>query len=331
MLKMLDVGDECHEERSKTSGLSNQAIQSTSPSLALPALSVPIAQEARTTPTTAESSFCHLEMLSHPTPHIAHQDSHNMTTPIPKPSPIHLTKDISRVAKYFKILYVKACTTCFKLKGKIRKRKALSMSSNAVSTESQETDSVEDDVEYVRTIEVVFKDRNGCEQPPVYARAQFDTGNPINLISPDFVAKCGQIFEPSEGETILETAGNGQFISTGTITGRWTCKARHGPPHFDPKFMDAEFEVSKHTERFDVVIGSDTISKERLMVLAPSLCLTGFRTKTPKRTSGPAVECLNKLNIFLAKYVQENERDQRAAIEQNEARKRQLLQQQVSF
>jgi hypothetical protein len=138
--------------------------------------------------------------------------------------------------------------------------------------------------DYVRTIAVVFEDTNGKEFLR-YAQAKLDTGNPKNLISPAFVAKFpGLKLELHNGEVILETPGNGRFTSIARIAGRWSCDTNdhlHDSFQFDPKFMDVEFEVSDTIERFDVVIGSKTIHKEKLLILRPDLGLTGFRTKPP--------------------------------------------------
>jgi hypothetical protein len=135
--------------------------------------------------------------------------------------------------------------------------------------------------EWVLTVSVIFQDANGQEILR-HARAKVDTGNPKNLISPAFTAQFGFAFDAANERVILELPGGGLYVSTAKLAGRWSCKvnsSRNSPFKFDPKFMDAEFEVSNTDERFDVVIGSDTISEERLLEWGPGIALTGFRTK----------------------------------------------------
>ena len=139
-------------------------------------------------------------------------------------------------------------------------------------------DENEDDP-FVRTIQVIFKDERG-EEILRHARAKFDTGNPENLISPAFVAQFGTLVPDAHNErVILDLPGGSKYVSIARLAGRWTCKLSDSRFRFDPKFMDAEFEVSNSTERFDVVIGSNTLQKEHIMKLRRDLALTGFRTK----------------------------------------------------
>lgn len=151
---------------------------------------------------------------------------------------------------------------------------------NKLEREAKHNSSCDDD-DWVKTVSIIFEDRSGKEILR-HAKAKFDTGNPKNLISPAFAAKFGLSFESRNGEVILELPGDGQFVSNGRITGRWcsminTSHDRH--LYFDPKFMDADFEVSNSPERFDIVIGADTIKSERLLKWGPALALTGFRNR----------------------------------------------------
>ena len=140
------------------------------------------------------------------------------------------------------------------------------------------------DSPFDRTIQIIFKDEQGNEILR-HARAKFDTGNPENLISSAFLSKFGSLIPIKRNKrVILELPGGGKYTSVGRLSGRWTCKLNDPPLHFDAKFMDAEFEVSNSAERFDVVIGSNTIQKEHLLEVRHGLALTGFRTKTPSYT-----------------------------------------------
>ena len=146
----------------------------------------------------------------------------------------------------------------------------------------------DDDDDWVKTISVIFEDNSGNEVLR-HAKAKFDTGNPKNLISPAFAARFGLIFDPRNAKVILDLPGNGQFASIGKVAARWCIQinASHDRRfRFDPRFMDAEFEVSKSAERFDIVIGADTIKSERLLEWGPGLALTGFRPSPPLAASG---------------------------------------------
>lgn len=138
------------------------------------------------------------------------------------------------------------------------------------------------DHDWVRIIALIFEDADGNEIMR-YGKAKFDTGNPKNLVSPDFAARFGLVFEPGQERIILELPGGTEYTSMAKLRGRWSCKVHNSRDlrfQFDPKFMDADFEVSTSTEeRFDVVIGANTIAKERLLQWGPGIGLTGFRTK----------------------------------------------------
>ncbi|KAF2119412.1 hypothetical protein BDV96DRAFT_642437 [Lophiotrema nucula] len=161
-----------------------------------------------------------------------------------------------------------------------------------------------EDEEFARTIHVVFQNDDGVEILR-HARALLDTGNPKNLISPSFIARFSLSLPNNEGSPILETPGDGLYISTGSVEGRFAC------PGADPKFFDAKFEISKVEERFDVVIGSEDINEYNLVNVNPilGLAITGFRAKLKKPS---------KADTDRAKELQRRKR------EQNEARKRAL-------
>jgi hypothetical protein len=137
---------------------------------------------------------------------------------------------------------------------------------------------------FVKTILVAFKDERGNEILR-HARAKFDTGNPKNLVSPDFVKQFGSLVLDESGKrVILDLPGGGRYISIARLAGRWTCRISDSQFRFDPKFMDAEFEVSDTSERFDVVIGSDTLEEEHIVTFRRDFALTGFRTQTASYT-----------------------------------------------
>jgi hypothetical protein len=176
-----------------------------------------------------------------------------------------------------------------------RTRSYIASLCNTLARHSKRDSSFDDD-DWVKTISIIFQDTSGKEVLR-YAKAKFDTGNPKNLISPTFAARFGLIFEPHNAKVILDLPGNGQFVSIGKIAGRWCSKINAAHDRyfrFDPKFMDAEFEVSNSAERFDIVIGADTIKLERLLEWGPALALTGFRSSRPPAASGnvpPVVLC----------------------------------------
>ncbi|KAF2186250.1 hypothetical protein K469DRAFT_148412 [Zopfia rhizophila CBS 207.26] len=168
----------------------------------------------------------------------------------------------------------------------------------------------DDDDDWVRTISVAFVVDG--EEILRHGRAKFDTGNPKNLISPAFAAKFGFVFESGDGDAVLELPGNGRYISIAKVVGRWTGRqnaSRDRRFFFDPRFMDAEFEVSNRTERFDVVIGYETIAKEKLIIWSPNAAFTGFRTK-------PATFDKNEIERAAEK--------QKKNIQENDARKKAL-------
>jgi len=118
----------------------------------------------------------------------------------------------------------------------------------------------------------------GNEEIIRLARAKFDTGNPYDIISRNFVEKIGIPidFFLAGPKKILELPDGNSFTAIGTIVGRWTGKHAFSHGHsFDPKFLDGEFFVSEAHERFDIIIGSRTIANERLLTYSP-VAFTGF-------------------------------------------------------
>lgn len=112
-----------------------------------------------------------------------------------------------------------------------------------------------------------------------YAKAIYDTGNPINLISPSFIQNTfGLEISSTKPEIILETPGGGVLYSTGTVQGRWCPASNRGPDGVfaDDKFVHTVFEVCKEDQRFDVVIGYNTIQQEGLLTWRRDLGLMGF-------------------------------------------------------
>ncbi|KAF2475309.1 uncharacterized protein BDR25DRAFT_340117 [Lindgomyces ingoldianus] len=138
--------------------------------------------------------------------------------------------------------------------------------------------------DFVRTIMIAFVvDKQGSKEEVLrYARAKFDTGNPINLISPKFVRSFGIEIDHGEEQVKLTLPGNGKFKSIATLPGRWCAEGSGRTFYFDPRFYNDKFEVSNVDERFDVVIGYETITREGLMTVKPALGLAGFYPKDTK-------------------------------------------------
>lgn len=113
------------------------------------------------------------------------------------------------------------------------------------------------------TIEVQVNGSFVCRN----ARALFDTGCPLNLMSRTMASIIGVVYPARMGEPILNTLGIDKFRSLGRIEGRWaSCNQS-----FDPKFYDAEWEISDKPEEYDVIIGRDTIIVNKLIKLSPEL------------------------------------------------------------
>ena len=131
------------------------------------------------------------------------------------------------------------------------------------------------------------------------ARAKFDTGNPYNLVSRDFIEKTFNIpfiHFPEGNRELLQLPNGHKFLAIGKITGRWSVAVNSRDKNaggknirFHPKFYDSDFYVSETKELFDVVIGSETIEQYNLINFQSPLGLTGFdgfRTKNPPSVKG---------------------------------------------
>ena len=131
------------------------------------------------------------------------------------------------------------------------------------------------------------------------ARAKFDTGNPYNLVSRDFIEKTFNIpfiHFPEGNRELLQLPNGHKFFAIGKITGRWSVAVNSGDKkaggkniRFHPKFYYSDFYVSETKELFDVVIGSETIEQYNLINFQSPLGLTGFdgfRTKNPPSVKG---------------------------------------------
>lgn len=131
---------------------------------------------------------------------------------------------------------------------------------------------------FERTIKVAFL-VNGAETLR-YAKAIFDTGNPKNLVSRAFVEQqFNYVIPPQRERHILDHPGNGKYVSIGDVEFRWTCDDDNRL--FGQRFIKANFEISKDEERFEIVIGSETIAKEKLAILNVPAGFTGWRAEPP--------------------------------------------------
>ena len=116
----------------------------------------------------------------------------------------------------------------------------------------------------------------------------FDTGCDLNLMSLQFATALG--FDSDKLGTvaapILEGLGGSLFTSVGHITCRWTLAShafkKSSRLYVDPKWYKSKFEVSTRNERFDLIIGRNTIVDFGLLSIKPALGFTGFRQKQPE-------------------------------------------------
>jgi len=89
------------------------------------------------------------------------------------------------------------------------------------------------------------------------------------------------IAESKPGEPILELPGGHTYTSIQKMGGRFAAQDRNISGKklwFDPMFIPADFHVSDKIERYEIIIGMDTIVKYGLMEFRP-LGFTGFRRK----------------------------------------------------
>lgn len=101
------------------------------------------------------------------------------------------------------------------------------------------------------------------------AAALIDTGCPIDLMSRDFAQMLGDPFENFEDadNVTLETLAGTEFSSIGRVAGRWCCFDKPFSSWFNlpQKYMDSVWYVCKVPAGFDIIIGSETINKYRLL------------------------------------------------------------------
>lgn len=112
------------------------------------------------------------------------------------------------------------------------------------------------------------------------AQALFDTGNPKNFISRDLAEQqFGFVFANPEPIKVLDLPGQSEAYSIRQLKGRWIFK-HHG---VDPKFMTDVFEVSSNLdERYDVIIGQESLNKAGVLLVREDVGFTGFRTQMPQ-------------------------------------------------
>ncbi|OCL04674.1 hypothetical protein AOQ84DRAFT_441957 [Glonium stellatum] len=175
--------------------------------------------------------------------------------------------------------------------------------------------------DFIRSIHLAIMHDN--EEKVHIGCAQFDTGNPYNLVSREFIEKTFNVpFNrfPEGKREVLSLPNNHTFCAVGQIHGRWTPvtdseynAAQGGLLRFNPKFYESDFYVSEEKELFDVVIGSKTIKRENLMKLGPPLALTGFdgfRAIDPDSVKGKELEdAHNKQQMARAQNAALKERD----------------------
>ncbi|KAF2799789.1 hypothetical protein K505DRAFT_413437 [Melanomma pulvis-pyrius CBS 109.77] len=140
----------------------------------------------------------------------------------------------------------------------------------------------EDDLLRVIDIEIIVDGH----QVRRTAIALIDTGCPKNLMRQSLAAKFGVTFSSAGGNNlILETIGNGSFESVGEVVGRWASKKdpRKSRLGFDPKYYDATWHVSDMMERWDVIIGLETISKHGLLMVKRELAAPAAFRRAPRQ------------------------------------------------
>lgn len=111
------------------------------------------------------------------------------------------------------------------------------------------------------SIEVLSNGRHSCRN----AAALIDTGCPKDLMSRDFARILGDPFQSFDDLT-LETLAGTEFNSIGQVAGRWCCfESPRSWFNFPPKYMESVWHVGEETAGFDIIIGSETINKYRLL------------------------------------------------------------------
>ena len=101
------------------------------------------------------------------------------------------------------------------------------------------------------------------------------------MISRPFAELFGIITESKPGKPILDLFGPHTVNSIQKVEGRFAADEKNVSGKalwFDPMFYKAEFHISDETDRFDIIIGRDTILKYKFVEFR-SLGFTGFRRK----------------------------------------------------
>jgi hypothetical protein len=111
--------------------------------------------------------------------------------------------------------------------------------------------------------------------------AMIDYHSPVNVISRQLLDRFSDMkVDSTERRHYADTLG-GRAYSVAHVTAKWHCNT---PDLFDPIFDEAEFQISEHRYRFEVIIGRPAIMKHSLFndqgekpMAAPS----GLRTQHP--------------------------------------------------
>lgn len=133
---------------------------------------------------------------------------------------------------------------------------------------------------FTRTIMLEMYDKDG---KPVKKSVQvlLDTGNPLNVLSWKTVKTYGlERLVHGGPRTGLKTMGGHEFTSIGRIKGRVLVETN------DPRWLDAEFEVSASDDHYDVVLGSEFLAEHHLVQVSKKFppAYSGFRTKPAEYT-----------------------------------------------
>lgn len=142
----------------------------------------------------------------------------------------------------------------------------------------------EDFERVIKIILYVHNDTGSVTERLRYAKVKFDTGNPVNLISEEFLLKFNRVlFEQRTARHILSHPGGGRTISIGTVQGRWTADEpwQWDGWNFGTRLYDAEFEVCQGPQEFEIIFGSEMLSKYKLVSLDVPFGYPGWRTPLP--------------------------------------------------
>ena len=134
--------------------------------------------------------------------------------------------------------------------------------------------------QYTRTmkLELIDKNNNSVVRS---VQVLLDTGNPRNILSSRLVQTFNLGLENDRERVALKTMGNNEWYSIGKIKGRLILKSS------DPKWIDAEFEVSKCDEHYDAVLGSKFLHEYKMVKVSEDVphAFSGFRCKPLSYTS----------------------------------------------